>query len=89
MLRKAFLFFVGRDDRTRTGDPYVPNVVRYQLRYIPIAKMRSRNRGSVSFCFAVAKVALFFELNTILSRKICEIAKKVLPLQPHFRNNTP
>ena len=25
-----------RDDRTRTGDPYVPNVVRYQLRYIPI-----------------------------------------------------
>ena len=37
MLRKAFLFFVGRDDRTRTGDPYVPNVVRYQLRYIPIA----------------------------------------------------
>ena len=28
---------VCRDDRTRTGDPYVPNVVRYQLRYIPIA----------------------------------------------------
>ena len=26
-----------RDDRTRTGDPYVPNVVRYQLRYIPLA----------------------------------------------------
>ena len=25
----------GRDDQTRTGDPYVPNVVRYQLRYIP------------------------------------------------------
>ncbi len=26
-----------RDDPTRTDDPYVPNVVRYQLRYIPIA----------------------------------------------------
>ena len=25
-----------RDDSTRTSDPYVPNVVRYQLRYIPI-----------------------------------------------------
>ena len=26
----------GRDDVTRTRDPYVPNVVRYQLRYISI-----------------------------------------------------
>ena len=25
----------GRDEATRTPDPYVPNVVRYQLRYIP------------------------------------------------------
>ena len=25
-----------RDEATRTPDPYVPNVVRYQLRYIPI-----------------------------------------------------
>ena len=24
-----------RGDQTRTGDPYVPNVVRYQLRYTP------------------------------------------------------
>ena len=27
----------GRDEATRTPDPYVPNVVRYQLRYIPLA----------------------------------------------------
>ena len=26
----------GRDEATRTPDPYVPNVVRYQLRYIPM-----------------------------------------------------
>ena len=26
-----------RKEATRTPDPYVPNVVRYQLRYIPIA----------------------------------------------------
>ena len=32
----------GRDDRTRTGDPYVPNVVRYQLRYIPKTTWRKR-----------------------------------------------
>ena len=24
-----------RNEATRTPDPYVPNVVRYQLRYIP------------------------------------------------------
>ncbi len=29
-----------RDEATRTPDPYVPNVVRYQLRYIPIAVKR-------------------------------------------------
>ena len=27
----------GRKEATRTPDPYVPNVVRYQLRYFPIA----------------------------------------------------
>lgn len=26
-----------RDDLTRTGDHFVPNEVRYQLRYIPIS----------------------------------------------------
>ena len=26
-----------RNEATRTPDPYVPNVVRYQLRYFPIA----------------------------------------------------
>ena len=30
----------GRDDQTRTGDSYVPNVVRYQLRYIPKIKLK-------------------------------------------------
>ena len=33
----SHIFFAGRDEATRTPDPYVPNVVRYQLRYIPIA----------------------------------------------------
>ena len=33
-----------RDEATRTPDPYVPNVVRYQLRYIPIADAFMRKR---------------------------------------------
>ena len=32
--------YLGRDEATRTPDPYVPNVVRYQLRYIPNAVKR-------------------------------------------------
>lgn len=36
-LRIQPLCLFGRDDPTRTDDPYVPNVVRYQLRYIPRA----------------------------------------------------
>ncbi len=33
--------FFCRDDSTRTSDPYVPNVVRYQLRYIPSVKKKA------------------------------------------------
>ena len=36
----------GRDEATRTPDPYVPNVVRYQLRYIPIARKRLQRYGN-------------------------------------------
>ena len=36
--------FSSRDEATRTPDPYVPNVVRYQLRYIPILLVRLLNR---------------------------------------------
>ena len=36
----------GRDEATRTPDPYVPNVVRYQLRYIPMSILGGRLGGS-------------------------------------------
>ena len=39
--------YIGRDDPTRTDDPYVPNVVRYQLRYIPISGINSRRYASL------------------------------------------
>ena len=46
--KKAKCLFVkhlalkSRDEATRTPDPYVPNVVRYQLRYIPILRCKGR-----------------------------------------------
>lgn len=46
-----------RNEATRTPDPYVPNVVRYQLRYIP-------------FLFCECKGKAFFEIKRI-SQKIC------------------
>ena len=36
----------GRDEATRTPDPYVPNVVRDQRRYIPIARKRLQRYGN-------------------------------------------
>ena len=44
----------GREEVTRTPDPYVPNVVRYQLRYFSIfAPIISK---------AAAKLLLFFDI---------------------------
>ena len=56
------LFFISRDEATRTPDPYVPNVVRYQLRYIPIDSDCSKS---------AAKVVLFCELSKFLWEKLC------------------
>ena len=53
------MLFVGRDEATRTPDPYVPNVVRYQLRYIPMLLK------------AGAKLQHFFEIRALFRRKIC------------------
>ena len=46
--RIAPIVTFGRDEATRTPDPYVPNVVRYQLRYIPNA-IESGCKGSDFF----------------------------------------
>ena len=55
-----------RDEATRTPDPYVPNVVRYQLRYIPLRKEL--------FAFAGAKVQQKNEKRAFFYRKICGLA---------------
>ena len=55
-----------REEATRTPDPYVPNVVRYQLRYFSILLAKSRLFAGANFLVltkAGAKVLLFFELS--------------------------
>lgn len=58
--------FSGRDEATRTPDPYVPNVVRYQLRYIPI-----------NLCFVDAKVVVFYELTNFFGEKFGDVEEYV------------
>ena len=36
----------GRKEETRTPDPHVPNVVRYQLRYYPNAMFSCEHKGT-------------------------------------------
>ena len=48
--REQVQFHLCRKEATRTPDPYVPNVVRYQLRYFPIS---------------VAKLGIFDEIRKV------------------------
>ena len=50
-----------REEATRTPDPYVPNVVRYQLRYFSILRSFSMN------CFAILGLLIYLEFNRILT----------------------
>ena len=69
-----FPFLVGRDEATRTPDPYVPNVVRYQLRYIPKTfevqgSGTSAARGD--FFKSAAKLRRIFELRATFPKFFC------------------
>ena len=63
-----------RDEATRTPDPYVPNVVRYQLRYIPMrfllfavsSKPKSICKGTSFFANRNKKPCLFVFVNMTL-----------------------
>ena len=48
----AWPIVFGRDEATRTPDPYVPNVVRYQLRYIPMP-----NEGQLQTAILLTQLA--------------------------------
>ena len=62
-----------RDEATRTPDPYVPNVVRYQLRYIPI-----------NLCFVDAKVVVFLWTDEFFRGKVWWCGRICIPLQPQI-----
>ncbi len=68
-----------RDEATRTPDPYVPNVVRYQLRYIPIA-LRDSLQKPAYFQKSECKGSAFLWIKQIFQEKvmICQIF--VVPL---------
>ena len=70
------LFFISRDEATRTPDPYVPNVVRYQLRYIPI-DFRLHEIG--------CKGSAFLRVEQIFVGKVMFSRFFVVPLQPEFK----
>ena len=67
-----------RDDPTRTDDPYVPNVVRYQLRYIPIAYysgkpvlIRKRAVYQLFFLFLAAYLRKLIDVKRNTALKVC------------------
>ena len=45
----------GREEATRTPDPHVPNVVRYQLRYFSFFSLRRKNLG-IAWDFVIFRV---------------------------------
>ena len=59
--------FLCRDDPTRTDDPYVPNVVRYQLRYIPIAAQKAAF-GRLPFVDCLCE---FVDVNCDTALEVC------------------
>ena len=66
-----YLFFC-RKEATRTPDPYVPNVVRYQLRYFPRASDDGRLRLQKYNVFMIygRKKAFFITKITFSAQKV-------------------
>ena len=71
--------FVSRDEATRTPDPYVPNVVRYQLRYI-------RCRRYHGAAYSPHRFSLFTWASARCCTGSCVKIKKV---PKHSRSGTP
>ena len=54
-----------REEVTRTPDPYVPNVVRYQLRYFSSICLWKMREKYLDLSKAGAKVLLFFDIRKL------------------------
>ena len=59
-----------RDEATRTPDPYVPNVVRYQLRYIPILRVQ---RYALFLNYVHEKGIFLFFMLSIVTAELVEL----------------
>ena len=99
MCPRAHPFFLSRrKEATRTPDPYVPNVVRYQLRYFPKATGYPSTKTDKVSSIAGAKVqhsrqttkenGLFFAKSKVFYAKCCKIQIKDIPLHPQNERNT-
>ena len=72
--RTAPIVAFGRDEATRTPDPYVPNVVRYQLRYIPICEIAPS--ASYNASESGAKLLKKLDTLTFFQKYLRLVAKK-------------
>ena len=89
--------FPSRNEATRTPDPYVPNVVRYQLRYIPIlrksgAKVMQVRAESSSLGYAERSLpsqkrckgnGFFRDMHFFVPKNLSDL-KKYVSLHPHL-----
>ena len=55
-----------RDEATRTPDPYVPNVVRYQLRYIPFLFCSMTEKRVQRYGFFLNHIHIFKKNSVLL-----------------------
>ena len=65
----------GREDVTRTRDPYVPNVVRYQLRYFSSYSPFGKKACKITAFFSYMQIflhffAFFFHVKSQIAVKI-------------------
>ena len=75
----------GREEATRTPDPHVPNVVRYQLRYFSFFSLRRKNLG-IAWDFVIFWVVKQGTPPSFISENNL-IPSQILDLDEHFTNS--
>ena len=80
--RCAASLFVGRDDWTRTSGLHVPNVARYQLRYIPFLFCEGKDNKSFEYnrylCEKFYRIISFFIMDSIRQNKVSRLIQRDL-----------
>ena len=80
--RCAASLFVSRDDWTRTSGLHVPNVARYQLRYIPFPFCGGKSNNSFEYirylCRKILRNNHFFIMDSIRQNKVGRLIQRDL-----------